>query len=158
MIPLADARFWKKVDKNGPIPPDRPDLGPCWIWRGTLTQGGYGRVRRGRAPGIRYPAHLVAYFTLRGIIPEGLEPDHLCRIRRCVHPWHIEPVTHKVNMERGGNALKTQCPRGHEYSNNNTMKNAKGGRYCRTCHNTSRNEKRREERRCARLKSKLSVG
>ncbi len=27
-------KFWTYVDKNGPIPEGRPDLGSCWLWKG----------------------------------------------------------------------------------------------------------------------------
>src|SRR5208282_3495744 len=29
-----ERRFWAHVDKNGPVPPHRPALGPCWVWTG----------------------------------------------------------------------------------------------------------------------------
>ena len=41
-----EERFWRKVDKNGPIPEHRPELGPCWVWTaGTNTR----RTKDGRA-------------------------------------------------------------------------------------------------------------
>lgn len=134
MIPLADSRFWAKVNKNGPIPSHRPDLGPCWIWTGSLHKvkgcAGYGRIRRGNR---RFMAHTVAYCSLRGPIPISLEPDHLCRVTNCVNPWHIEAVTHKVNTLRGNNPLaqnarKIHCPKGHSYD-----RYADGRRFCRIC-------------------------
>jgi len=150
MIPLANARFWRKVDKNGPIPAHRPELGPCWIWKGHLTYHGYGRVCKG-TPAKRYQAHVVAFVTLRGPIPAGLEPDHLCFIRKCVNPWHIEPVTHKVNSLRGNsplaqNARKTYCKRGHPFNEQNTRRSSGGGRVCRICSQMLKKEWRRKRR------------
>ena len=41
-MPLED-RFWAKVDKNGPVPAHRPELGPCWIWTAARFKRGYGK-------------------------------------------------------------------------------------------------------------------
>jgi hypothetical protein len=35
-----------------------------------------------------------------GPIPDGLQLDHLCRVRCCVNPNHLEPVTAKENTLR----------------------------------------------------------
>jgi len=73
--------------------------GDCWEWTGSLFQGtGYAQVW---ADGTTRLGHRVVYELLVGPIPKGLELDHLCRVRSCVNPAHLEPVTHKVNMERG---------------------------------------------------------
>jgi hypothetical protein len=84
-------------------------------------------------------AHRWAYEFLRAEIPEGLHIDHLCRNRACVNPWHLEPVTNRVNGLRGESvaaqhARKTHCIRGHEFTTENTypIKNGKG-RGCREC-------------------------
>jgi len=109
----------------------------CWLWVGALLRsGGYGAVRWN---GGAARAHRVAYEELVGRIPEELELDHLCRVRCCVNPEHLEPVTHAVNLLRGvGTAIqikrnKTHCPRGHEYNADNTYNAPHGGRNCRTC-------------------------
>lgn len=88
----------------------------CWIWMGTVTGGGYGGIAIHRK---KVPAHRLAWELFRGPIPEGLEIDHLCRVRACVNPDHLEPVTSQINCLRGvsplaANAKKTHCPRGHE--------------------------------------------
>lgn len=51
--------------------------------------------------GKRVRAHRVYYERKYGPIPHGLEPDHLCGIKACVNPDHIEPVTHTENVRRG---------------------------------------------------------
>lgn len=79
-------------------------------------------------------AHRVAYEEIMGPVPEGLELDHLCRTRSCVNPSHLEPVTHRENMNRGDVATrrKTHCPKGHPYDEENTgIYN--GYRNCRAC-------------------------
>lgn len=104
-------RFWAKVDKDGPIPEFAPDLGPCWIWVGAIAQQtGYGAfgVRRGVDDWPRVNAHRWAYLNEVGPIPEGLELDHLCRVRACVRPTHLEAVTHLVNVRRGFAAVMAQ--------------------------------------------------
>lgn len=89
-------RFWSKVNKDGPIPEYRPDLGPCWIWIGAIDPQGYGSFSKP----IRR-AHRCSYTLVKGEIPQGLELDHLCRVRRCVNPSHLEAVAHIVNVYRG---------------------------------------------------------
>lgn len=143
-IPPA-IRFWPEVDKHGPVPAGRPDLGPCWIWGGRRngSGSGYGVFWNGER---LVPAHRWAYEDAHGPIPEGLEPDHLCRIRLCVKvvadeygPAHLEAVTHQVNLLRGDtvparHAAKTHCPQGHPYAGDNLEREANGARRCRTCH------------------------
>jgi HNH endonuclease len=129
-----ETRFWSKVDKNGPTPEHRPDLGPCWIWTGG-TSNGYGRIwRDGRVT----PAHRVAYEMLVGPLADDREPDHLCRNHPCVNPTHLEAVTRRENLRRGvGHGAETHCPKGHPYSGDNLMlergKNGSTTRRCKTC-------------------------
>ena len=142
--PIED-RFWPKVDKNGPVPAYRPDFGPCWLWTAKTTRG-YGKIGHGsRIDGTEghLSAHRVSYEIHRGPIPDGLEIDHLCRVRKCVNPDHLEPVTHIENIRRGetGQATavrqraKTHCPKGHPYSGSNLVVETNGSRGCRTCRN-----------------------
>lgn len=95
-----ERRFWRKVNKNGPIPAHRPDLGPCWEWTGYVDPNGYGQY--GGAEGTRLP-HRIAYEYLVGPVPPGLHVDHVCRNRKCVNAagGHLEPVTPRENIERG---------------------------------------------------------
>lgn len=69
----------------------------CWIWLGKPTAGGYGRANRG---GRYVAAHRAVYEAHRGRIPDGLELDHLCAVRMCVNPKHLEVVTHAENLRR----------------------------------------------------------
>ncbi len=128
--------FFKKVNKNGPIPANRPELGPCWIWVGKLDRNGYGKFR---GDGRDVFAHRWAYEFERESLPERKAPDflgldHLCRNPACVNPSHLELVSHTVNLRRGesNNAKKTHCPKGHPYDDANTLK-TKCGRKCREC-------------------------
>ena len=135
---MLPARFWRKVNKNGPIPADRPELGPCWTWSGSTTARGYGRWR---VSGKTVYVFRSTYEDVHGAVPEDKELDHLCRNKSCCNPSHLEPVTHAVNCQRGdARALKmaiTHCPKGHPYDEKNTIKKSlkSGGvnRVCRLC-------------------------
>lgn len=108
----------------------------CWLWTGAIHPTGYGQMR---TPGTRVStsAHRVVYESLVEPIAPGLVLDHLCRIRACVNPDHLEPVTHRVNLLRGvginaTNAAKTHCKHGHEFTPENTYRYG-NKRQCRTC-------------------------
>jgi len=104
---------------------------PCLIWDGPINPNGYGRTQVG---GKTQMAHRAAWEQVHGPIPEGLEIDHLCRVRACVNPDHLEAVTHVVNVRRGlGNQTKTHCPQGHAYDEANTRITPAGRRSCRAC-------------------------
>lgn len=141
--PSPATRFWRHVDKSGPSPEFRPDLGPCWLWTASLTQGGVYRsdYPRFSIKGKDIYAHRFSYELLVGQIPEGLELDHLCRVRHCVNPSHLEPVTQQVNTLRGFTSgaisLRTDlCGNGHDLSGENAFwhPGPNGYRGCRICH------------------------
>lgn len=120
----VEARFWLHVDASG----------DCWLWTGALGRGGYGSFKAGPKT-VR--AHRFAYEALVGLIPEGLTLDHLCRVRSCVNPGHLDPVSIADNVRRGQaggswNRRKTRCPLGHPYDETNT-KRVVGRRVCRAC-------------------------
>lgn len=113
----------------------------CWLWLSDAQlRAGYGRFY---FDGRRHQAHRFVYELLVGSVPEGMELDHLCRIRRCVNPAHLEPVTGRVNILRGVspsavNAAKSHCSRGHELTGDNLVASflqQTGGRRCRICDN-----------------------
>jgi hypothetical protein len=72
--------------------------GDCWLWTGAIDNGGYANFRH---DGRSQKAHRVLWELLNGPVPEGLELDHLCSVRHCVNPDHLEPVTHVENIRRG---------------------------------------------------------
>lgn len=135
MEQAAIDQFWSTVDKDGPVPDYRPELGPCWVWTATRLSSGYGSFR---FDGRSLRAHRVAYELAVGPIPAGLYLDHLCRNRPCVNTAHLEPVTNQENTLRGYgapavNARKTHCQHGHEFTPANTYTFPNGRRECRTC-------------------------
>lgn len=122
-------RFWSKVDKVVES--------PCWLWTSALGRGGYplfwmGENRRAAR------AHRLAYEDMVGPIPAGLTLDHLCRVRHCVNPAHLEPCTAGENAKRSPNApynvwgRATHCRRGHEFTAATTAIHH-GRRECRAC-------------------------
>lgn len=111
------------------------DVNGCWLWGGGCVKDGYGTIRWN---GRTCRAHRVFYEYFIIEIPEGLDLDHLCRVRRCVNPWHLDPVTRRVNVIRGDapsvRSGKTHCPHGHPYDEENTIV-YEGRRFCRACKN-----------------------
>jgi HNH endonuclease len=108
------------------------DAAGCWLWTAGRTQGGYGVSSVG---GRTTSAHRITYQLLVGPIPEGMTVDHLCRVRNCVNPAHLEPVPHSENLRRGENRNKsrTHCPQNHPYDGDNLVVITGGRRGCRAC-------------------------
>lgn len=123
----ADQRFWRRVDKNGPIPDFAPHLGRCWLWTGARNGDRGAFSLNGRATAT----HRFAYEQTVGPIPDGKELDHLCRVPLCCNPSHLEPVTDRENKLRI--PRPTRCPQGHEFTPENTGHRANGNRWCRAC-------------------------
>jgi len=122
---------WHDRIRIGAIPPGLNT--PCWIWTGSQNGKGYGKVSYF---GQRHRTHRFSYELLVGPIPAGLQIDHLCRVRSCMNPQHLEPVTPKINQERSARATKTHCAHGHPFSGENlrvTYRNGWTERKCREC-------------------------
>ena len=114
----------------------------CVIFLGSLTDG-YGRIGKSRKRGTR-GAHIVAYELAKGPVPEGLQLDHKCRVRCCINPDHLEPVTQLLNIRRGANMgqRKFVCDAcGSPYEILQTSPRVQRG--CRACSNKRRQERRR---------------
>lgn len=118
-------RFWRKVDKTS----------TCWLWTASKVPGtGYAAFQVSR--NHRVNAHRWAYEALVGPIPRGMQLDHLCRVRHCVNPAHLEAVPPFVNVRRGtspgAQALRrTKCEMGHSYSQWGVFRARR--RVCRLC-------------------------
>ena len=132
----VEERFWSKIEFTD----------TCWLWCAPTETNGYGQffVCADGKKFHRVMAHRYAYESLVGPVPGGKELDHLCRVRRCVNPFHVEPVTHKENILRGktiaaANVGKTHCPAGHVYSTENVSRRQDGRRSCKTCNRNQSN-------------------
>lgn len=110
----------------------------CWVWPGSKTHNGYGTVSAA-PPYVEKPrpllVHRVLYEHFVGPIPEGMDLDHICRVRLCCNPKHLEPVTRKTNANRGEKStrgLQTECAHGHAYPENAGYR-SNGYVYCLEC-------------------------
>lgn len=123
--PTWQQRLWAKVatDANG-----------CWIWTAAINHNGYGLFLGPRDQGMPAfnAAHRWAFVAAVGPIPEGMTLDHLCYVRACVNPAHLEPVTIEENIRRA-TSRRTGCKRGHAYTPENTYVGSDGYRKCRRC-------------------------
>lgn len=110
----------------------------CLLWTGAVNAYGYGLVN---IQGQSRLAHRTIYKMACGPVPDGLDLDHLCRVRCCVNPAHLEPVTRLENARRGicgevtasRQRAKTHCPQGHPYAGSNLYVGPTGRRGCRAC-------------------------
>lgn len=139
------ARFLRSIRKQ--------DNG-CWIWQGESNNDNYGMFRP-RPGAARSMAHRYSYEAHRGPIPDGMDVGHTCHDRavedglcpggrdcphrKCVNPAHLEAQTRSENtrLQNHANRAKTHCPKGHEYSEDNTLMRG-GKRFCRACANAPR--------------------
>ena len=127
-------RFWDKVDVTD----------SCWLWTAHKNGYGYGTFRYNNKTGL---AHRFSYELFEGNIINNLQLDHLCRVRHCVNPAHLQMVTLQENIKRGNtghhtnqlrgkdhpSSKKTHCPQGHEYDEKNTYMDNRNTRNCRIC-------------------------
>jgi hypothetical protein len=121
--------------------------GGCWLWTGGKSDG-YAMLR---VQGRMVRLHRTVYEQLVGPVPSGLEIDHLCRVRCCLNPEHMEPVAKRVNILRGEGACavharKVTCVRGHPLSGENLE--IEGGKFrrCKQCRRDGQMRRWRERR------------
>jgi hypothetical protein len=133
-----------QVDDNG-----------CWIWPGAKSSNGYGMVGLGgHGKGTAF-THRVTWEAENGPVLDGHDLDHLCRVRACCNPAHLEPVTRQENVDRGlrakGYRDRETCPQGHPLDG---VRNDRHGnfrqRFCKTCKNEGKRRARAEGKHWAR--------
>jgi hypothetical protein len=136
--PRLPANFWTKV---------AADVTGCWLWTGALNSRGYGQFG---VNGKSTSTHRISYELFVGPIPEGLTIDHLCRVKACCNPAHLEAVTGAENTRRAYADL-TECANGHPYTQENTARYGKRKRRdCLTCRRAE-NKRYRDRKRNERL-------
>jgi len=128
-------RFKDRIDKTD----------SCWLWTRPLNGHGYAQLKY---QGVWYRAHTYVYEALVGVISDGLQLDHLCRVRHCVNPEHLEPVTSRENTLRGEGitaklARRDSCNHGHKFTSENVYVGTDGYRRCRTCRSNQRRNRSR---------------
>ena len=105
----------------------------CWLWTGALTHDGYGYTGRGGRKAKKIYVHRAMFEAHNGPVPDGLCLDHLCRVRNCANPDHLEPVTGRENQRRRKEA-NTHCRRGHTLTPDNLYDYPhRGLRLCKAC-------------------------
>lgn len=126
---IIEKKILEKIEKTN----------SCWLWKGSITDRGYGQYSSKLV-------HRLIWQLKNGPVPKGLELDHLCRVRSCVNPVHLEAVTHAENNRRGNSPSamamrKTHCFRGHRLSEDNIYRHKgkksakrKNWRICKECH------------------------
>lgn len=150
------ARFWVKVNKDGPIPEHCPELGPCWIWTRATDKKGYGKFGIGPKGGNRsFFAHRVAFALAGTIPPDDLMACHQCDNPPCCNPAHLFLGTAADNlgdMAAKGRNHGDACHRGHLRNSRNGYTYHWGGYdlwRCRVCD---------RERKPQKLARKLAKG
>lgn len=100
-----------------------------WLWTGSVQNKGYGVIWMNKKK--LYLAHRVMWMICYGPIPKNMTVDHVCNIKLCVYPDHLQLLTRSANKLR---AIGDYCPKGHPYFGYNLYYLTNGNRACRTCH------------------------
>lgn len=135
-------RFYDKVDQG-------TEYDDCHLWKAAKDDSGYGKFKL--PDGTLKSVHIIAWeLENQRSVPPGWHVDHLCRIRSCCNPSHLEAVQATENVARGEsfsakNARKTHCPKNHEYTEEN-IRWHNGRRECVTCIRTRDRERRAAKR------------
>lgn len=137
LLAARSPEFWRQIiERRGFAVSGRG----CWILNGSANSAGYMvlKVRMDDGSRVALQAHRVSHTGWIGAIPDGLAVDHLCRVRTCVNPAHLEAVTSRVNYLRGAApsavAWRTdQCASGRHALAGDNVIHQNGARACRAC-------------------------
>lgn len=120
---------------------DRGYETPCWIWQKCTKAKGYGaRIysKKDGGDGKTYPAHKVYWMMKHGASIPGMDIHHLCRIKACVNPDHLQALAHVehciiTRKEDDHRGKLTHCKHGHPFDAENTVIRKDGMRRCKPC-------------------------
>jgi hypothetical protein len=115
-MPSETERFWAKVNKSE----------DHWLWTGAVQSNGYGTFH---FQGHQHRAPRISFYLTHGHWPEP-QVDHLCAIRLCIRPDHLEEVTAFQNMRRAFGGTDAHCKNGHPRFEGSSYKDGS----CRECH------------------------
>ncbi|MGH7184505.1 MAG: HNH endonuclease [Nitrospiraceae bacterium] len=95
-----------KITRRSPIDyvlEDHRYSSHCWIWQLKVGGDGYAQIKHNKRS---FHAHIYYYRQYRGEYPTMIngwraEVDHLCRVRTCVNPSHLEIVSQIENLRSG---------------------------------------------------------
>lgn len=113
------------------------DANGCWVWTAAKNHKGYGSFFHGKT----VPSHLVSYKHFVGEISPDKEIDHLCNVRSCVNPEHLDQVTHAENLARivrPNRENRSHCNNGHLMTPENIFVDGVTDWSCRTCSRESK--------------------
>lgn len=123
------ARFWSKVEKDGPVLAHVAELGACWIWTSWRNSQGYGRTMIGSMT-RKWLTHRIAWIITNGPLPDGMFVLHHCDNPPCVNPAHLWAGTIADNCHDRDRKGRQVSPRGDaHYSRTNPERLARGERH-----------------------------
>jgi hypothetical protein len=119
-------------------------VGECWLWNRARRPDGYGVVWDRVGKKLKR-AHVFMWEKINGPVPFGKELHHTCSTTSCINPSHLIAVSRAshVRLDVGHNKNKTHCPRGHEYTEENTYIDCYGYRQCRSCNRENYHRRKR---------------
>ena len=72
-------------------------VGGCWLYTGRPFANGYGQFS---LAGRNVKAHRAAFALLIGPLADGRPLPHLCGVRCCISPAHLDPADGTTAAER----------------------------------------------------------